>query len=52
MIGTDRKREYGKPVLAERFDDDIGARGVMITVIENEHDDPSKNPGRSCLHLI
>ena len=25
--------------------------GVMVTVLDGEHDDPSLKPGRSCLHF-
>ncbi len=27
------------------------ARGIMATVVGNEHGDPGSTPGRSCLHL-
>ena len=29
-----------------------GVRGVMVTVVENEHGDRSSNPGQYCLHFI
>ena len=28
-----------------------GARGVMVTVVGNGHDDTSSNPGRDWLHF-
>ena len=28
-----------------------GARGVMVIVVENEHGDPSSNPGQDWLHF-
>ena len=28
-----------------------GARGVMVIVVGNGHDDPSSNPGRDWLHF-
>ena len=29
----------------------VGARGVMVIVVENGHDELSSNPGRGNLHL-
>ena len=31
--------------------DQAGARGVVVIVVGNGHDDPSSNPGRDWLHF-